>query len=74
MLSGLLYLDRGQPGPAAFDFRKVLEQQPQHVEAWYFLGQATLRQNKIREARAHFQIAIENFRMSWGSLTLNLAE
>ena len=73
MLSGLLYLDRGQPGPAAFDFRKVLEQQPQHVEAWYFLGQAVLQEKKIREARSHFQSAIENFRRELGEFDAKLA-
>lgn len=62
MLSGLLYLDRGQPDWAALDFRKVLEQQPQHAEAWYFLGQVALQEKKFREARSHFQSAIENFR------------
>ena len=61
MLSGLLYLDRGRPEQAAVDFRKVLEQQPQHAEAWYYLGQTALRGKKFQEARAHFQSAIENF-------------
>jgi tetratricopeptide (TPR) repeat protein len=61
MLSGLLYLDRGQPGQAAVDFRKVLEQQPQHAEAGYFLGQAALQEKKYPESRINFQAAIENF-------------
>ena len=74
MLSGLLYLDRGQPGPAALDFRKVLGQQPQHAEAWYFLGQATLLQKKIQEARAHLQNAMENFRRELGEFDAKLVE
>jgi len=74
MLSGLLYLDRGQPGPAAIDFRKVLEQQPQQAEAWYFLGQAALQKKKFREARSHFQSAIENFRRELGEFDAKLAE
>jgi len=74
MLSGLLYLDRGRPDQAMADFRKVLEQQPRQAEAWYFLGQAALLQNKIREARAHFQVAIENFRRELGEFDAKLAE
>jgi tetratricopeptide (TPR) repeat protein len=62
MLSGLLYLDRGQPSRAATDFRKVLEQQPFMAEAWYSLGQSALLEKKNREARSHLQTAIENFR------------
>jgi len=61
MLSGLLYLDQGRPEQAAVDFREVLEQLPQHAEAWYFLGQSALQLKKYAEARAHFQAAIENF-------------
>lgn len=61
MLSGLLYLDRGRPDQAEVDFRKVLEQQSHHAEAWYFLGQAALQEKNYPEARAHFQSAIENF-------------
>ncbi|TFG79685.1 MAG: tetratricopeptide repeat protein [Chrysiogenales bacterium] len=73
MLSGLLYLDRGQPGPAAIDFRKVLEQQPQHAEAWYFLGLVARQEKKFREARAHFQSAIENFRRELEDFDTKLA-
>lgn len=74
MLSGLLYLDQGQPDPATVDFRKVLEQQPLQAEAWYFLGQAALLQKKIPEARTHFQNAIENFRRELGEFDAKLAE
>jgi|GEM_PF-547846 len=73
MLSGLLYLDRGQPGRAALDFRKALEQQPQHAEAWYFLGQAARQEKKFREARSHFQSAIENFHRELGEFDAKLA-
>ncbi len=62
MLSGLLYLERAQPGPAAANFRKVLEQQPLMAEAWYYLGQAALLEKKNKDARDHFQKAVENFR------------
>lgn len=73
MLSGLLYLDKGQTGPAALDFRKVLEQQPNHAEAWYFLGQAALLEKNYREARHHFQVAIENFRRELDDFDAKLA-
>lgn len=73
MLSGLLYLDRGQPGRAALDFSKVLEQQPQHAEAWYFLGQVARQENKFREARSHFLSAIENFRRELEDFDAKLA-
>jgi len=73
MLSGLLYLDQGHPGRAAVDFRKVLEQQPDHAEAWYFLGQAALQEKKSREARSHFQAAIKNFRRELGEFDAKLA-
>ena len=72
MLSGLLYLDRGQPGLAAFDFRKVLEQQPLMAEAWYYLGQAALLEKKNKEARSHFRTAIENFRRELGDFDAKL--
>ena len=61
MLSGLLYLDWGRPEQATIDFRKVLEQLPQHAEAWYFLGQAALQGKKFQEAWAYFQASIKNF-------------
>jgi tetratricopeptide (TPR) repeat protein len=73
MLSGLLYLDRSQPDRAARDFRKVLERQPQHAEAWYFLGQAAMRQKKYQEARAHFQSCIENIRQELDDFDAKLA-
>lgn len=72
MLSGLLYLDKGQPGLAAADFRKVLEQQPFMAEAWYSLGQAALQEKKIKEARSHFQKAVENFRRELGDFDAKL--
>jgi len=74
MLSGLLYLDQGEPGRAARDFRRVLEQEPQHAEAWYFLGQAALRENRTREARGHFQAAVGNFRRELEEFDAKLAE
>ena len=73
MLSGLLYLDQNQPGRAALDFRKVLEQEPQHAEAWYFLGQAALQEKKMRDARRHFQAAIANFRSELEKFDAKLA-
>lgn len=73
MLSGLLYLDRGRPEQAAVDFRKVLEQQPQHAEAWYYLGQTALQGKKFQEARAHFQAAIENFNREVRDFDVKLA-
>jgi tetratricopeptide (TPR) repeat protein len=74
MLSGLLYLDQGQTGKAELDFRKVLEQQPQHAEAWYFLGQAAYQEKKTREARQNFQAAIENFRRELANFDARLAK
>ena len=74
MLSGLLYLDQGQYDKAALDFRKVLEQRSEHAEAWYFLGQATMQEKNMREARSHFQSAIENFRRELGEFDAKLAE
>jgi tetratricopeptide (TPR) repeat protein len=73
MLSGLLYLDRGQPGQATSDFRKVLEQQPLMAEAWYSLGQAALQEKKNEEARSHFQEAVENFRRELGDFDAKLS-
>jgi tetratricopeptide (TPR) repeat protein len=72
MLSGLLYLDHGQPGQAATDFQKVLEQQPDHAEAWYFLGQAALQEKKLKEARSHFLKAVANFRREWDDFNAKL--
>jgi tetratricopeptide (TPR) repeat protein len=72
MLSGLLYLDRGQPGQATSDFRKVLEQQPLMAEAWYSLGQAALLEKNNSEARSHFQKAVENFRRELGDFDAKL--
>lgn len=74
MLSGLLYLDQGHPGRATVDFRNVLQQQPEHAEAWYFLGQAALQEKKHRESRRHFQAAIENFRRELAEFDAKLAE
>lgn len=74
MLSGLLYLDRGQPDRAALDLRKVLEQEPDHAEAWFFLGLAALQEKKIRAARSYFQAAIENFSRELGNFDARLAE
>jgi tetratricopeptide (TPR) repeat protein len=61
MLSGLLYLDRGRPEQAMVDFHQVLEQLPQHAEAWYFMGHAALQGKKFKEAMAYFQASIVNF-------------
>ena len=74
MLSGLLHLERGQWGQAAIDFRKVLEQQPHLAEAWFYLGQAVLLEKKNKDARAHFQKAIENFRRELDGFDAKLDE
>jgi beta-phosphoglucomutase-like phosphatase (HAD superfamily) len=52
----------------------VLEQQPDHAEAWFFLGRAAWLQKNSREARSHFRIAIENFRRELESFDVKLAE
>jgi tetratricopeptide (TPR) repeat protein len=74
MLSGLLYLEHGRPGPASANFRKALEQQPLMAEAWFYLGQAALLDKNSREARAHFQEAVGNFRRELDAFDAKLAE
>ncbi|HSQ35478.1 MAG TPA: tetratricopeptide repeat protein [Candidatus Binatia bacterium] len=74
MLSGLLHLERGQPGQAVICFRKVLELQPLMAEAWFYLGRAVRLEKKDKDARPHFQKAVENFRRELDGFDAKLDE
>jgi chromosome segregation ATPase len=44
------------------------------AEAWYYLGQAALREKKNKDARDHFQKAVENFRRELENFDAKLDE
>ena len=55
MLRGILSFDRGQFAQAAEDLERVVAAQPFNKEAHYKLGQAYLKLDRPKEARAHLQ-------------------
>ncbi|MCM2321952.1 MAG: tetratricopeptide repeat protein [Oligoflexia bacterium] len=48
-------LDAGDPAGAAETYRKLLERNPRHLQAWYNLGVTYLALKQVGEARAAFE-------------------